>query len=78
MLLPGTPVLYYGDEINMVDGTSSSTSPGQRGQPMRTIMQWENATNAGFQSCNDSCTAPWFDINDYSTNNVMVSIVSLG
>ena len=73
MLLPGTPVLYYGDEINMVDGSSTSNQ-WQRAQPMRTVMQWENATNAGFQSCNASCSPIEFEINNFENNNVKVCI----
>ena len=73
MLLPGTPVLYYGDEINMVDG-SSTGNPWQRIQPMRTIMQWENTTDAGFQACNTSCSPVWVGVNDFGNDNVKVGI----
>jgi maltose alpha-D-glucosyltransferase / alpha-amylase len=43
--LPGTPVLYYGDEIGMGEDLSIP----ERG-PVRTPMQWADATNAGFSS----------------------------
>lgn len=75
MLLPGTPVLYYGDEINMVDG-SSTGNPWQRIQPMRTIMQWENTTDAGFQACNTSCSPVWVGVNDFGNNNVKLNNAS--
>jgi maltose alpha-D-glucosyltransferase/alpha-amylase len=43
--LPGTPVLYYGDEIGMGDDVSL---PDRNG--VRTAMQWTPGLNAGFSS----------------------------
>nr|XP_022331218.1 neutral and basic amino acid transport protein rBAT-like isoform X4 [Crassostrea virginica] len=66
MLLPGTPVLYYGDEINMVD-LSMSTSETSRKQPMRGLMQWDDTPNGGFTNF----STPWIGIGaDHQTNNV--------
>jgi maltose alpha-D-glucosyltransferase/alpha-amylase len=48
--LPGSPVLYYGDEIGMGDDI---WLPDRNGG--RTPMQWENAPNAGFSSADPSC-----------------------
>jgi glycosidase len=45
MLLPATPITYYGDEIGMVDGVSSSQT--DRRDPYRTPMQWSGEANAG-------------------------------
>jgi len=66
MLLPGTPVLYYGDEIYMQDARPGTGNQWARQQPMRTLMQWENATNAGF--CNSTCN-PWTGVGDTSNSN---------
>ena len=45
--LPGTPVLYYGDEIGMGDNVYVGDRNG-----VRTPMQWSSDRNAGFSSAN--------------------------
>jgi len=45
--LPGTPVLYYGDEIGMGDNIYLGDRDG-----VRTPMQWSGDRNAGFSRCN--------------------------
>jgi maltose alpha-D-glucosyltransferase/alpha-amylase len=45
--LPGTPVLYYGDEIGMGDNFYLGDRHG-----VRTPMQWSGDRNAGFSSAN--------------------------
>ena len=45
--LPGTPVLYYGDEIGMGDNIYLGDRNG-----VRTPMQWSPDRNAGFSSAN--------------------------
>jgi maltose alpha-D-glucosyltransferase/alpha-amylase len=45
--LPGTPVLYYGDEIGMGDNYYLGDRNG-----VRTPMQWSPDRNAGFSRCN--------------------------
>ena len=45
MTLPGTPILYYGDEIGMGDDL---TLPDRNG--VRTPMQWNDSPGAGFSS----------------------------
>ena len=47
MSLPGTPVLYYGDEIGMGDNIFLGDRNG-----VRTPMQWSPDRNAGFSTCN--------------------------
>ncbi len=47
MSLPGTPVVYYGDEIGMGDNFFLGDRNG-----VRTPMQWSPDRNAGFSSCN--------------------------
>src|SRR5688572_2027560 len=45
--LPGTPVLYYGDEIGMGDNFYLGDRDG-----VRTPMQWSSDRNAGFSDAN--------------------------
>ena len=45
--LPGTPVIYYGDEIGMGDNIFLADRDG-----VRTPMQWSNDRNAGFSIAN--------------------------
>ncbi|MBK8977541.1 MAG: maltose alpha-D-glucosyltransferase [Planctomycetes bacterium] len=45
--LPGTPVLYYGDEIGMGDNMFLGDRDG-----VRTPMQWSSDRNGGFSRCN--------------------------
>jgi len=45
--MPGTPVLYYGDEIGMGDNYYLGDRNG-----VRTPMQWSPDRNAGFSTCN--------------------------
>jgi maltose alpha-D-glucosyltransferase / alpha-amylase len=45
MSLPGTPIVYYGDEIGMGDNIYLGDRNG-----VRTPMQWNGALNAGFSS----------------------------
>ncbi len=47
MSLPGTPVLYYGDEIGMGDNVYLGDRDG-----VRTPMQWTPDRNAGFSAAN--------------------------
>ena len=44
--MPGTPVLYYGDEIGMGDNVYLGDRNG-----VRTPMQWSSDRNAGFSRC---------------------------
>src|SRR4029079_6105668 len=45
--LPGTPVLYYGDELGMGDNVFLGDRNG-----VRTPMQWSGDRNAGFSAAN--------------------------
>ena len=45
LTLPGSPVIYYGDEIGMGDNIWLEDRDG-----VRTPMQWSDAANAGFSS----------------------------
>ncbi|MEZ4257274.1 MAG: maltose alpha-D-glucosyltransferase [Polyangiales bacterium] len=44
--LPGSPILYYGDEIGMGDNIQLEDRDG-----VRTPMQWDASRNAGFSKC---------------------------
>ena len=45
MSLPGTPIVYYGDEIGMGDNIYLGDRNG-----VRTPMQWDSSSNAGFST----------------------------
>ena len=45
--MPGTPIIYYGDEIGMGDNFHLGDRDG-----VRTPMQWSPDRNAGFSRCN--------------------------
>ncbi len=49
LTLPGSPILYYGDEIGMGDDLALKDRDG-----VRTPMQWSDAPNAGFSTAGTS------------------------
>ena len=52
MSLPGTPIIYYGDEIGMGDNIHLGDRNG-----VRTPMQWNGGWNAGFSTADpEGCT----------------------
>ena len=68
LTLRGTPTIYYGEEIGMVDvpvATADSRDPlekrdpGRGRDPERSPMQWDASPNAGFT---DSQATPWLPI----------------
>jgi maltose alpha-D-glucosyltransferase/alpha-amylase len=67
--LPGSPVIYYGDEIGMGDDI---WLPDRNG--VRTPMQWEDAPNAGFSSADpDKLFAPVISVEPYNPQHVNVA-----
>ncbi len=48
--LPGTPIIYYGDELGMGDNVYLGDRNG-----VRTPMQWSADRNAGFSKANPQC-----------------------
>ncbi|KAK3857931.1 hypothetical protein Pcinc_035849 [Petrolisthes cinctipes] len=87
LLLPGTPVTYYGEEIGMLD-TFISWEDTQDPQgchwgpdhyqehsrdPARTPMQWDESKFAGFTTANST----WLPVNpNYKTLNVAAQILA--
>lgn len=63
--LPGSPIVYYGDEIGMGDNIWLKDRNG-----VRTPMQWDNESNGGFTT-----TAPFAPLpeGDYSPRHVNVA-----
>ena len=60
LTLPGTPFLYYGEEIGMPSG------PGNSDENKRTPMRWDDMANAGFSS-----GSPWYK---FSTDDNAVTV----
>jgi alpha-glucosidase len=81
LTLRGTPTMYYGDELGMVDVPISSEQvrdPAEKNEPgkgsgrdpERAPMLWVNAPNAGFTAPD---ATPWLPIeNDWPTKNAAV------
>jgi alpha-glucosidase len=78
MTLPGTPVLYQGDEIGLVDTVLEREDlrdpvgirywPAYPGRdPARTPMPWQDGPGGGFTAAG---TAPWLPLGDVAANNV--------
>ena len=87
LLVQGTPVTYYGEEIGMtdtfltweetVDPAACNTDPERYEQfsrdPARTPMQWNNKTGAGFSTTNNT----WLPLNpNYPTLNVEAQLAA--
>jgi maltose alpha-D-glucosyltransferase/alpha-amylase len=67
--LPGSPVVYYGDEIGMGDDIWLADRNG-----VRTPMQWENSSNAGFSETDpDKLYSPVISDPVYGPQNVNVA-----
>jgi alpha-glucosidase len=78
LTLRGTPTLYYGDEIGMIDvpiperlrqDPYGQRVPGMGRDPCRTPMQWQDAPNAGCMP--PETPNPWLPLaDDHHTVNV--------
>ena len=67
--LPGSPILYYGDEIGLADNIWLDDRNG-----VRTPMQWEPGPTAGFsQASANSLYAPVINHNGYGPEHINVS-----
>jgi alpha-glucosidase len=83
LTLRGTPTMYYGDEIGMVNGVFTpdqirdpwgKNDPSLGRYPARTPMQWDDSPNAGF--CPEGVQA-WLPVNpDYKTRNVAAQLAA--
>ncbi len=67
MTLPGTPIIYYGDEIGMGDNIALYDRNG-----VRTPMQWNTAENADFSEA-DTLYAPVINDDVYGYEQVNVA-----
>ncbi len=66
--LPGSPIIYYGDEIGMGDNIWLDDRNG-----VRTPMQWNNGQNAGFSDApNGDLFSPLIDDDVYGPRRVNV------
>ena len=66
--LPGSPIIYYGDEIGMGDNIWLADRNG-----VRTPMQWDNKSNAGFSTAStQSIYLPIVDDDVYGPQQVNV------
>ncbi len=69
LTLPGSPIIYYGDEIGMGDDI---WLPDRNG--VRTPMQWTSGQNAGFSTANAaSLYAPVIASDEYGPSRVNVA-----
>lgn len=67
--LPGTPVLYYGEEIGMGEDLSLPER-----WPLRTVMQWSSGHNAGFSDApSDKLIHPAIDRGPFGAQCVNVA-----
>ena len=68
LALPGSPILYYGDELGMGDNV---TLPDRNG--VRTPMQWDASLNGGFSTApREACFFPPIDDAVYGFSRVNV------
>jgi glycosidase len=67
--MPGTPIMYYGDEIGMGDNI---WLPDRNG--VRTPMQWSDAKNGGFSEA-ETTYSPVIDDDVYGYKKVNVDAV---
>jgi maltose alpha-D-glucosyltransferase/alpha-amylase len=69
LTLPGSPVIYYGDEIGMGDNIFLNDRDG-----VRTPMQWNDTQNAGFsEALPENLYSPVIDDERYGFNTVNVA-----
>ncbi len=68
--MPGTPIIYYGDEIGMGDNIWLKDRDG-----VRTPMQWTDGPNAGFSNAPpEKLYSPLVQIPPYGADQVNVSL----
>jgi len=72
LLLPGTPIIYMGDELGMTDiylrddQIKSETIHGYGREKVRTPFQWDSSSQAGFSNKKET----WLPVNpNYVTVN---------
>lgn len=74
--LPGSPIVYYGDEIGMGDNIWLNDRDG-----VRTPMQWNSGKNAGFSEANQTFNpvieTPPFDPKNVNVADQMANLASM-
>jgi len=86
LTLPGTAVLYYGDEIGMTDldvppelqrdaMTRGTANPGDNRDRGRTPMRWDDSAGAGFTAAD---VRPWLPLPPSSAPNVAAQRADTG
>jgi maltose alpha-D-glucosyltransferase / alpha-amylase len=65
--MPGSPIIYYGDEIGMGDNIWLEDRNG-----VRTPMQWDSSPNAGFSTA-EKLYAPVVDSQEFNAQKVNVA-----
>jgi glycosidase len=65
--MPGSPIIYYGDEIGMGDNIWLEDRNG-----VRTPMQWDSSPNAGFSTAK-KLYAPVVDSEEFNSQKVNVA-----
>lgn len=68
LTLRGTPIIYNGDELGMLNTTIEANKLGDIREPFRGPMQWDNTPNSGFTA---SHCSPWLPLSkDWNSRNV--------
>ncbi len=65
--MPGTPFIYYGDELGMKTMPLPSKDGGFQRTGVRIPMLWDDSKNHGFSSTDGETYLPFYDVNTVTT-----------